>query len=426
MNRRHFLVGSAGAYAASPNDRIRVACVGVHAQGLEHIQAYSKMPNVEIAAICDVDESVLEGRLKEVDASSGKRPAGFTDFRKLLDDKSIDAVSIATPNHWHALMTIWACQAGKDVYVEKPCSHNIFEGRQMVAAARKYRRIVQHGTNSRSSPAVREAIEKLREGVIGDVYLARGLCFRYRDTIGHTPDAPVPPGVDYDLWLGPAAKRPFSRNRFHYNWHWNWEYGNGELGNQGAHQMDVARRCLGVRYPVKVSSFGGHFLFQDDQQTPNTQTALFEFNEGGRKVQLEFEVRPWISNHEAGIGAESNGQITVGDIIFGSGGYMTIDNRDRYKTFLGKKQEPGPARSGGGDNWANFIQAVRSRKVQDQNADIEEGCITAASIHLAQISYRLGRTLHFDAKTLTCTGDEEANRMFTRDYRRPFVVLAEV
>ena len=181
-----------------------------------------------------------------------------------------------------------------------------------------------------------------------------------------------------------------------------------------------------MTYPVKISSIGGHFLFDDDQQTPNTQIAAFEFDEGGKKLQLEFEVRHGITNHEAGIGVESGGQITVGDIVYGSNGYMTIDNRDSYRTFLGKKQEPGPGRSESGDNWANFIQAVRSRKAPDQNADIEGGCVTAALIHLAQISYRLGRTLHFDPKALTCTGDEEANRMLTRNYRAPFVVPAEV
>ena len=229
MNRRHFLMGAAGAVGTlrasapgSANDRVRVACVGVKEQGQLHIKAYSKLPNVEIAAICDIDETVLRQRVGEVEAAGAKRPASYTDFRKLLEDKSIDAVSIATPDHHHTLQTVWACQAGKDVYVEKPCAHDMFEARQIVAAAKKYGRVVQHGTNLRSDPANREAVRQLREGVIGDVYMARALCFKWRDTIGRAPTEPVPPGVHYDLWLGPAPERPFTRNRFHYKWHWFW------------------------------------------------------------------------------------------------------------------------------------------------------------------------------------------------------------
>ena len=432
MNRRHFLMSTAAAGAvkasslASPNDTVRVACVGIRGQGNSHIKEYSKMANVEIAALCDVDESVLNKRLGEVEASGKKRPAAFTDIRKVLEDKSIDVVSIATPNHWHSLMGIWACQAGKDVYVEKPCSHNIFEARKLVEAARKHNRVVQHGTNSRSTAALREGTEKLREGVIGDVYMARGLCFKWRDTIGNKPDEPVPAGVHYDLWLGPAPKRPFNPNRFHYNWHWNWDYGNGDIGNQGIHEMDIARWGLGVKYPSRISSMGGHFMFDDDQQTPNTQVALFKFNEGGQKKMLVFEVRHWISNHEAGIGDRKGSTNTVGNTFFGSKGYMAIDGYGSYKTFLGKAQDPGPSRSEGGSNWVNFIQVVRSRNMADLNADIEEGYLSTNLIHLANISYRLGRTLNFDSKTLRCAGDEEANRMLTRDYRKPFVVPEKV
>jgi len=435
VERRYFLMGSAGLAAsalhssglASPNDTVRVACVGVRGQGNSHIHSYSAMKNVEIAAICDIDESVLDKRLGEVEASGKKRPARYTDFRKLMEDKSIDAISIATPNHTHSLIAITACQAGKDVYVEKPCSHNIFEARQLVAAARKYDRIVQHGTNSRSTVACREAMQQLRDGLIGDVYMARGLCFKWRDTIGHTPDEPVPAGVHYDLWLGPAPKRPFSRNRFHYNWHWNWDYGNGDMGNQGIHEMDICRWGLGVKYPSKISTIGGHFMFDDDQQTPNTLVASFEFDEGAKRRMLVFEVRHWMSNHEAGIGERvgRNGKKdsnTIGNLFYGSKGYMAIDGYGSYKTFLGREQEPGPARSEGGNNWANFIDAVRSRKRSDLNAEIEEGYLSTQLVHLANISYRLGRTLHFDPETLSCKNDPEANRMFTRQYRAPYVV----
>jgi len=428
MKRRHFLMSSVAAAGAlkasalaSPNDTIRVACVGIRGQGRSHIRAYAAMPGVEIAALCDVYESVLEARLKEVEGMGKKRPAAFVDFRKLLEDRSIDAVSLATPNFHHTLQTVWACQAGKDVYVEKPCTHNIFEARQIVAAARKYNRIVQHGTNTRSNAAAREAVQHLRDGLIGDVYMARGLCFKWRDTIGRTPVEPEPAGVHYDLWLGPAPKREFTRNRFHYNWHWFWEYGNGDIGNQGIHEMDTARWGLGVKYPVKVSSMGGHFMFDDDQQTPNTQVATFEFQDGGKKRFLVFEVRHWMSNQEADMG--KRGDNCIGDIFYGSKGHLVM--RGGYQTFLGKSQEPGPSGNAGGNNWVNFIECVRNRKRENQNAEIEEGAISTVLVHLANISYRLGRTLNFDPNTLKCVGDEEANRMFTRDYRAPFVVPEE-
>ena len=434
MNRRHFLMSSAAVGAAvlkaapSINDTVRVACVGIRGQGKAHIHMYSQMPTVEIAALCDVDESVLNQRTQEMVSAGKKKPTGYTDVRKLLEDKSIDAISIATPNHWHSLMGIWACQAGKDVYVEKPCSHNIFEGRQLVRAAQQYNRIVQHGTNSRSGVAVREAVQKMREGVIGEVYMARGLCFKWRDSIGHKPEGPVPAGVDYNLWTGPAPLHAFTPNRFHYNWHWFWDYGNGDIGNQGIHEMDVARWGLGVKYPTRVSAMGGHFMFDDDQQTPNTMVANFEFDEGGKKKMLVFEVRHWMSNHEAGIGegGKKKDFNTVGNTFYGSKGYLAIDGYGQYKTWLGKDQEPGPARTEGGNNWANFIEAVRSRKQSDLNAPIEEGYMSTVLVHLANISYRLGRSLEFDAQNLSCKGDPEATRMFTRQYRAPFVVPEKV
>jgi predicted dehydrogenase len=413
---------------ASPNDTVRIACVGIRGQGRSHIQMYSAMPNVEIAALCDVDENILNDRLSMIEKSGKKRPAAYTDYRKLLEDKSIDAVSIATPNHWHTLQTIWACQAGKDVYIEKPCSHNMFEAKQIVAAAKKYNRLVQHGTNSRSGVAIREVFQKMNEGLIGEVYMARALVFKWRDTIGRTPVEPVPPGVHYDLWLGPAPKREFTKNRFHYNWHWFWDYGNGDLGNQGIHEVDIARWGLGVDYPTKVSAMGAHYMFDDDQETPNTLTVTLEFNgEGKRKKLMVFDVRHWISNHEAGIGeARKKDPNTIGNTFYGSKGYVAIEGYTKYTTFLGKEQEPGPTRNEGGNNWANFIDALRSRKQSDLNAPIDDGAISTTLVHLANISYRLGRTLHFDAANYKCVGDDEANRMFTRNYRSPYAVPAKV
>jgi len=281
LTRREFVKSSAAATAAAAslvgpstwagaNDRIRAACVGIRGQGRGHIRGLQNLPGVEVVALCDVDESVLAARLKEFEEQGWNKPKTYTDVRKLLDDESIDVVSFATPNHWHALGTIWACQAGKDVYVEKPASHNILEGRRMIEAARKYNRVVQCGMQIRSSIAIQAAVEFLKSGQLGEVYMAKGLCYKWRDTIGKTPDEPVPDGVHYDLWLGPAPSRPYSRNRFHYNWHWHWDYGNGDIGNQGVHQLDVARWGLGIDgHPVKASSMGGHVMFDDDQETAN-------------------------------------------------------------------------------------------------------------------------------------------------------------
>jgi predicted dehydrogenase len=429
MNRRHFLMGmTAGVLRASPNDTVRVACVGLHGQGGTHIHILLRQPNVELAALCDVDERVLGQRLDQVEEQTGKRPAAFTDFRKLVEDKSIDAVSIATPNHHHTLQTLWAIEAGKDVYVEKPCTHNMFESARIGAARKKYNRIVQHGTQTRSSPSAREAIKSLGEGLIGDVYLARGLCFKWRNTIGHKPVAPVPPGVHYDLWLGPAPEHAFTENRFHYNWHWFWDYGNGDLGNQGIHQLDVARWGLGVEYPTKVTAIGGHFMFDDDQETPNTLTALYEFNDAtGKKKMLEFAVRHWITNREAEIGEGTRDRNTMGDVFYGSKGYLTIDASGKYATFLGPEREPGPTMKQSGDHFANFLAAVRSRKQEDLNAPVEEGAKSCVLIHLANISYRLGRTLAFDPANWSCPGDEEATRKLQQAfYRAPFTVPEKI
>src|ERR1700730_15998324 len=379
LNRRNFLItGAAGltalgsaAFLGRPelvmgaNDRVRVAICGVRGRGGDHLHNYSQLPNVQIAALCDIDENVLRQRLMQMEKMGLPKPATYTDVRKLLEDKSIDAISIATPNHWHALIAIWACQAGKDVYVEKPCSHNLWEGRQLVRAAEKYHRIVQHGPQSRSARAQIEAIDHLRKGTFGDIYLARGLCFKRRDTIGRTAAEPVPQGVDYDLWTGPAPLKPFTPNRFHYNWHWIWETGNGDLGNQGVHQVDVARWGLGVRFPNRVSAIGRHFMFDDDQETPNTLNCAFEFDQpDGRRKMMEFEVRHWITNNEAGIGhGLFNRHNAIGNIFYGSKGYLAGGNEDgfSYENWLGSGAEHRPRGKSGSDHFANFINCVRSR-----------------------------------------------------------------
>ena len=411
------------------NDRVRVAVCGLRGRGKDHLDAFARVPNVEIAALCDVDEAILDKRRQEVRGN----PRTFVDVRRLLDDSTIDAISIATPNHWHALIAIWACQAGKDVYVEKPCSHNLWEGRQLVRAAEKYRRIVQHGTQSRSARAQVEAIDHLHKGTFGEIYLARGLCFKRRDTIGRTAAEPVPRGVDYDLWTGPAPLKPFTRNRFHYNWHWIWDTGNGDLGNQAVHQIDAARWGLGVALPTRVSAVGGHFMFDDDQETPNTVNCVFEFDQpDGRRKMMEVEVRHWITNNEAGIrGGLFHRDNTIGNIFYGSNGYLAAGSEDAfsYESWVGRDRKPGPRGRSDNDHFANFITCVRSRKPEELRAPIEEGHISCALVHLANASYRLRRAIHFDPATEQAVGDEEANRLLSgqdRGYRAPFIVPDEV
>ena len=431
MNRRHFLMSTAimaGNAAVrgmqSPNDTIRVGIAGLGGRGGSHVSAWAGMNNVEIAGLCDVDESHIGAKMKGLESKGLKKPTVYTDFRQMLESKDIDAVSIATPNHWHTLQTIWACQAGKDVYVEKPCSHNVFESQQIVAAARKYNRIVQQGSQSRSSAGpARSGGADAQRRTGRHLHGARALLQMARHHRAHARGA-RPPGVDYDLWLGPAPKRPFTKNRFHYNWHWFWDTGNGDIGNQGIHEIDKARWGLGVTHPTKVTAIGGKFMFDDDQETPNTISAAYEFDVDGKKKMMTFEVRHWISPHEAGI-AEGKPGNTIGNQFYGSKGYLVMDG-DKYSTFLGRDQQPGPTAQVRDEHFANFIGAVRSRKREDLNAEIEEGAISCNLVHLANISYRLGRTLHWDAKKMECTGDAEATRMLTRDYRKPYVVPAQV
>ncbi len=419
--------------ALGANERLRLGIIGLRQQGTVNMMDFCSVPDVEIAALCDVDESQFAKPLKVLSDAGRPKPALFRDLRKLLEQKDIHAVSIATPNHWHSLAAIWACQAGKDVHVEKPGSHNLFEGRKMVEAARKYNRIVQHGTEQRSSATQQAGIRFLQEGGLGEIYMAKGLCYKWRDTIGRLPEEPVPSGVDYDLWLGPAPRRSFSRNRFHYNWHWHWEYGNGDIGNQGVHELDVARWGLGVKLPGRITSVGSHFMFNDDQETANWQIALFEFPDaiasGDKKKVLQFEVRHWMGNHEASFFAGRENEI--GNTFYGTKGYMTM-TVNGWQTFLGQDQKPGPSAKGEGNNRyaldhaRNFIEAVRKRDNALHFGDIEEGHYTCALIHLANASHRLKRSLIFDPATETCSGDPEADRMLAGSYRKPFIVPEQV
>jgi predicted dehydrogenase len=404
-----------------PNDRLRIAVLGVNGRGKSHIEEIMKISetsNVEVAVLCDPDMNVLQERAAEFEQKYGKKVLIEQDFRKTYDDKTIDAVTIATPNHWHALQTIWACQAGKDVYVEKPATHNIYEGKKMIEAAYKYNRIVQHGVQLRSSVAIREAIQHLKEGLIGRVYMSRGLVYRWRPDIGDKGISQTPAGLNYDLWCGPAPMRPFTRNLVHYNWHWHWNYGNGDVGNQGIHETDLCMWGLGVNsLPERITSMGGKFLFDDCKEVPEIQTSIYHYPK--EKKIIQFEVRNWCTNLEDGAG--------VGNIFYGDKGYLVVKGYGSYETYLGERREKGPARTEGGEltlHFKNWIDAIRARDMSIQNAPVQTGHLASSLAHLGNISYRLGLQLEFDpvAERFIGDGESEANAMLSREYRAPYLL----
>ena len=412
------------------NDRINAAVLGLNGRGKNHVQSLMAQDNVEVTVLCDPDMNVLKERQKEFREAYTKEVVLEQDLRRVMDNKDIDVVSIASPNHWHALSVIWACQAGKDAYVEKPGSHNVWEGRKMVEAAHKYDRIVQHGVQLRSSPAVNEAIQLLRDGYIGRVYMARGLVFRWRGDIGDKGFSPVPEGLDYDLWTGPAPKRPFTRNLVHYNWHWHWDYGNGDVGNQGIHETDLCMWGLDVGLPTKITSMGGKFLWNDSKETPEVLSSVYHYPEEGKIIQ--FEVRPWCTNTEQGV--------TVGNIFYGDKGILVVDGYDSYKTYMGQKREPGKsgsdgeasgseyARGAGGTDghFANFIEAVRKRDRSILTGPVETAHLSSSLAHLGNIAYRLDRVLTFNPDSEKFVNDPEADLMLTRNYREGYEVPERV
>jgi predicted dehydrogenase len=405
--------------AFGANDRIRVSVLGLNGRGQDHVSEIMKQPNVEIATFCDPDMEILKKRAKSFEEKYKLKVAVEQDLRKVYDDKNIDAVSLATPNHWHALQVIWACQAGKDVYVEKPATHNIYEGKKMIEAAYKYGRIVQHGVQLRSSEAIREAMKHLQEGLIGRVYMARGLVYRRRPDIGNKGISNVPAGLDYDLWCGPAPMVPFTRNLVHYNWHWHWNYGNGDVGNQGIHETDLCMWGLGVGLPERITSMGGKFLWDDCKEVPEIQTSIYHYPK--QKKIIQFEVRNWCTNLEDGAG--------VGNIFYGDKGYMVIKGYGTYETYLGEKREKGPSRSEGGEltlHFKNWFDAIRARDMNIQNGPVETGHLSSALAHLGNISYRLGCQLDFDPVAERFTGNEDANNMLSREYRPPYVLPEKI
>jgi predicted dehydrogenase len=487
LSRRHFIRNSLLTAAAlktwpliaqsstssrivGANGDIRYAIAGLNGRGKNHIEAMAKLKGTRLVALCDPDSSILETELKKA-TSSGEKVEGYTDIRKLLEDKNIDAVTFATPHHWHALGSIWAVQAGKDVYVEKPASHNVWEGRKMVEAARKYDRIMQCGAQCRSSVGLQEAIAWLQAGNLGKIIRARGLCYKRRESIGKTSGPQlVPQAINYDLWCGPASNNPPRRNSkkngpIHYEWHWFWEYGNGDLGNQGIHQMDIARWVLGEpEVSPRVLSIGGRLGYEDDGVTPNTQIVFHDY----KAAPLIFEVRGLPAGDDSSRMDNYHGA-SIGVVVDCEGGSMVIPSYSRAIIYdkAGKEMKTFEE---GGNHFENFIQAVRSRKSADLHADILGGHVSAALCHTGNISYRLGKPMSPDAihsaakndkdlaeslgrmeehlgankvdlhktpltlgaalkmnpKTEKFTNNRQANKLLTREYRKPFVVPEKV
>jgi predicted dehydrogenase len=415
LDRRRFLGATAASAvtlsastalgaARQPNERIHLAVMGVRGRGRDLIRGFSAMEDVDIVYICDIDDAVVPQAQKVVNMRQKQAPRVEKDIRRVLQDKNVTAVAIAAPDHWHALATIWACEAGKHVYVEKPVSHNLVEGRRMVEAARRHNRIVQVGTQRRSAPHLAAAAELIRGGKLGKVPFARACIAGNRPNIGHAKNGKPPKGVDYDLWLGPAPERPFNANRFHYKWHWHWDYGTGEIGNNGIHGLDVVRWLLDLDAPVRVSAGGGKLFYDDDQQTPDTHVAVFDFP----NTTVVWEHRVWSRTGFEGQSFNIVLYAERGTMICDSQGWRIVDGIQGAEKAV-EMERP---------HLRNFIDCIR--KGGRPNADIEEGHKSTRLCHLGNIALRLGRTLRFDGKTETIAGDKEANGLLRRTYRKPF------
>jgi len=419
-----------GFVQTKPSDIINVAVAGVNDRGgyyggTGHAANFTKIKNSRVVAICDADENVFSKASADIEKLGGAKPETVIDFRNLLDNKDIDAVSIASPDYWHALHTIWACQAGKDVYVEKPMSYNIVEGRKMVEAARKYNRVVQVGTQYRSNVVTLKAMQMLHEGVIGDLYMGRATVYRHRPNIGRVQNSPVPDGVHWNLYRGPAPMIPFNKNHFHYNWHWYWDTATGEFGNNGVHAMDRIRLAMQKNiHPSKISCVGGFYGYDSDQDVPNLQVATFEYDDG--KI-MELEVRSlYTPSDEAGL------------LFMGTKGYLQLGTNS-FEIFLGPEKEPGPGmtredfevneyvKAGIEPHFVNFLDCMRSRKWQDLAADVLEGHMSTSMMLMGNIAYKTGRKLTFDGKTEKFLNDDDANTYLTRqEYRKPYLLPEEV
>ena len=413
MNRRYFFQSAAAAAIGSrviraAGDHLNVAMIGVRGRGKALTAGFAKLADVNVEYLVDVDERVIPAALAVIEKAGRKAPKVVKDMRRVFDDKSIDAVVIATPDHWHAPAAIMACDAGKDVYLEKPCAHNVREGRLLVEATRRNKRIVQHGTQARSREITRKAIDYVHSGKIGKVLMAKAWDVQKRDDIGHKADSPVPAGVDYDAWVGPAKWMPFNENRFHYTWHWNWNFGTGDVGNDGAHQIDMARWALGVEEPLEAAGSGRKLFFNDDQQTPDTVNVTFTYPD----KLLMFEMRIWTPYAMEGV--------ENGVAVYGSNGMVQIGKWDRlwgFKVFDEHGKVTLHDQSQGEDeaHLRNFVDCVRSRKAP--NAEIEIGYRSVLHCHLANIVARTGRPIRYDAKNGSIQGDPEAGKLLSREYR---------
>ena len=470
FNRRDFMKSTMAAGFATfipasvfgANDEIRIAIAGVRGRGTSHIKAFDEMKGVRIVAFCDVERNILDQRVAEFEKHSNKLDK-YNDIRKVLENKDIDAISCATPNHWHSLMTLWACQAGKDVYVEKPLSHNLYEGRKIVEAARKYKRIVQHGTQSRADKSRVRQAALARSGKYGKLLIAKGYCCKPRWTIGFKPIATQPEYLDFNIWLGPAPQQPYHANLVHYNWHWFWDFGNGDLGNQGVHQMDLARWGTGHTLPNTVVSLGGRWVdepyFKDQGQTPNQIVSIYDYGD----CLLLFETRGLVHKKDPKFPRIVDVEFYCEDgLIKDDGFYPNGKNKPEKLAKIDLDMKPGSI-------FENFIYAVRSRKYEDLHADVLQGHYSSALCHLGNISYRLGSHTKFEkpkdlgnnkivgdsimtmlANTQAIGVDPEkaalqvgpklsfnpdtekfadnpaANQLLTRPYRQPFVVTDKV
>lgn len=419
MERRHFLL-SAGATAAAAtswaaaNDKVRIAIVGVGSRGSAHIKEILPVGNVEIAALVDPDGQRTEKAAADILKKTGKAPRVESDMRRVFDDKSIDAVTIATTNHWHTLTAIWAMQAGKDAYVEKPVSHNLFEGVKLVETARKYKRIAAGGTQRRWWGRFRKAVELIHKGEIGEVYQANFMFPGGRDSIGFKEPKTPPGWLNWDLWLGPAPMQPYHENLVHYNWHWFWDFGNGELGNNGIHMIDLVRWAMQRKLPVRVHSTGGRWGYKDQGQTPNTQNVTWTYEDGALIV------------------GQLRGLYTAEPMswdFFGTKGHMHIMADGKFRIRMGRNKELEPEITefpANIDHFANFADAVRARDPKLLHAEIEETALSTAMCHLGNIAYRVGRDLKFDPARMEFPGDAEANALVSRQYRAPYVVPEKV
>jgi len=416
LNRRSFLkrsaIGTAAAIsfrpglraAESPGDKVVVGVMGVNGRGSSLAEGFSALSGAEVAYLCDVDSRAADKAAGLLGKKQRGAPKTVKDFRRILDDRNVDALVIAAPDHWHAPATILACAAGKHVYVEKPASHNAREGELMVAAARKHKRVVQLGTQRRTWPGVVEGVRKVHEGALGRVLFSRGWYNNTRASIGRGKEGPVPDWLDWELWQGPAAERPFRGNIVHYNWHWFWHWGTGELGNNGIHSLDICRWGLGVDYPTRVTSGGGKYRHDDDQETPDTHSVTFDF--AGKS--LVWEGRSW---HPRGFEGSAFGIAFYGEkgtLVIDGGGYKIFD-------FKGAEIDKGSGPEGDKDHLQNFLDCIRSGK--RPNADIEDGHKSTLLCHLGNIAWRTGHTLHVDPTNGHILGDAEAQALWGREYR---------